>query len=320
MDEKLSVLILEGPNKGLFQDIKDFPIRIGRLDENDLILNDDQYVSRYHCIIFLKNYSYFIKDLGSTHGTYINGIKINDEQKLDTYKDVINVGKTTVIFTEKKQEQLNYETMKDNKIINLIASKSILIPSMKLEKGKNEALLVIDICKSTEFINTYGDTNFYNFLLTIAKIFEHKSQQYNIQFLKCTGDGFFVTYKEARQAIDISLYLLKKLTYLFKDYKGFVYPGVRIGLHFGNVIENSDGDRVGRDAHLTFRLEGATQKELTNPSDDLPGLKDKDRILITDILYNMITDEELKQKFKYCGDYLFKGFDDGVGVYCYNSD
>ena len=55
---------------------------------------------------------------------------------------------------------------------------------------------------------------------------------------------------------------------------------------WGNVIENRDGDRVGKDIHLLFRLQGAAQNELINPGDDFPCLIEKDRILVTEESYN----------------------------------
>jgi pSer/pThr/pTyr-binding forkhead associated (FHA) protein len=48
---------------------------VGRAPECELLL-DDTYVSQQHARIFGKNGSWFVEDLGSTNGTYVN------EQKL----------------------------------------------------------------------------------------------------------------------------------------------------------------------------------------------------------------------------------------------
>jgi len=57
------------------------PVRIGRADDNDIIINDEM-VSRHHAVIYLKDGKRFISDLGSTHGTYVNGNKVKDDLEL----------------------------------------------------------------------------------------------------------------------------------------------------------------------------------------------------------------------------------------------
>lgn len=56
------------------------PVKIGRLPTNDILLpdelNNDKIVSRNHAEIFFKDGQYWIKDLNSTNGTYVNDEKI----------------------------------------------------------------------------------------------------------------------------------------------------------------------------------------------------------------------------------------------------
>ena len=48
---------------------------IGRSPENDIQIRDN-YVSRKHLKLYKKGDKYFIKDLDSANGTYVNGKKI----------------------------------------------------------------------------------------------------------------------------------------------------------------------------------------------------------------------------------------------------
>jgi uncharacterized protein involved in exopolysaccharide biosynthesis/Mrp family chromosome partitioning ATPase len=50
-------------------------ITIGRMEDNVICLDDDS-VSRYHCEVFTHNGEIVVKDLGSTHGTFVNGKQI----------------------------------------------------------------------------------------------------------------------------------------------------------------------------------------------------------------------------------------------------
>lgn len=67
-------------------------ITIGR-DKNNTIVIDDMLVSRNHALIQKIKEEYYVKDLGSSNGTYVNKSRIPGERyiKLNT-DDVISVG------------------------------------------------------------------------------------------------------------------------------------------------------------------------------------------------------------------------------------
>jgi hypothetical protein len=65
-------------------------ITMGRKSDNQLILND-MYVSGYHVKIYLRNTDYFIEDLGSTNGTFLNDKKLENKEYLNP-GDEIQVG------------------------------------------------------------------------------------------------------------------------------------------------------------------------------------------------------------------------------------
>ena len=52
-------------------------IGIGAMEENDIVINDDT-VSRYHCQVGQEKDAYVVKDLGSTNGTFVNGVRIRE--------------------------------------------------------------------------------------------------------------------------------------------------------------------------------------------------------------------------------------------------
>ncbi len=51
-------------------------LNIGRLDTNDIAL-DDYKVSREHAVLKYTGYEFMIVDLASTHGTYVNGERVD---------------------------------------------------------------------------------------------------------------------------------------------------------------------------------------------------------------------------------------------------
>ncbi len=70
--------ILEGPEKGKEYSFERIQITIGRTMENDVVLPDPG-ISRKHLRIRDKGGAYIISDLGSSNGTKVNGVKIQEE-------------------------------------------------------------------------------------------------------------------------------------------------------------------------------------------------------------------------------------------------
>jgi uncharacterized protein YbgA (DUF1722 family) len=69
-------------------------ILIGRYKKNDVVI-DHSYVSGSHCSIFCKGRGYYIEDLNSSNGTYVNGEKISGSRKLRN-NDTISLGQKSV--------------------------------------------------------------------------------------------------------------------------------------------------------------------------------------------------------------------------------
>lgn len=66
------------------------PFQIGRQADNQLVLRDNR-VSRVHAQIVAQDGGYFIEDLNSRHGVYINGDRIEGKKKL-TNSDTVTFG------------------------------------------------------------------------------------------------------------------------------------------------------------------------------------------------------------------------------------
>ncbi len=71
------VEVSTGPDAGLVRDIEASVIRIGARRGNDVQLTDSK-VSGLHCEIRLDDRGYRLRDLDSTNGTYVSGLRIND--------------------------------------------------------------------------------------------------------------------------------------------------------------------------------------------------------------------------------------------------
>jgi pSer/pThr/pTyr-binding forkhead associated (FHA) protein len=73
------------------------PLTIGRGAQNDVALDGDDYASAKHARIEPRRDGVWVEDIGSTNGTYLNGIKLTRARKL-TPGDVVRVGETELRY------------------------------------------------------------------------------------------------------------------------------------------------------------------------------------------------------------------------------
>lgn len=71
-------------------------LSIGRGGDADVRI-DDQYASNLHCRLYSRGSSYYVEDLGSTNGTYLNGGRLRGEATLSDL-DEIRIGDTELRF------------------------------------------------------------------------------------------------------------------------------------------------------------------------------------------------------------------------------
>ena len=74
--------IIEGRDKSRSVDLKDTPIFIGRSDDNDIQIKD-KTVSRKHLKILIRDNRYYLEDLESKNGTYVNGEQIHPGREVE---------------------------------------------------------------------------------------------------------------------------------------------------------------------------------------------------------------------------------------------
>jgi len=74
-------------------------LSLGRSSENDVVIKDP-FVSKRHLIITKDEEEYFIEDLGSSNGTYVNKQLLVDAAKLIN-GDIIKIGDLEFIFVNR---------------------------------------------------------------------------------------------------------------------------------------------------------------------------------------------------------------------------
>lgn len=88
--------IESGPDAGHNHRAGDHAVRLGRSPDNDVILRDPA-TSGHHARLERRGEAFWIVDLGSTNGTFVNGEPVQEKQLNDG--DRLTIGQNSVHFS-----------------------------------------------------------------------------------------------------------------------------------------------------------------------------------------------------------------------------
>ena len=88
------LLVTDGALAGTRVTLDARPILIGRADDSTLVLDDD-YASTRHARIALQGEEWYVEDLGSTNGTYLDRAKVTGPTRVPLGVPV-RIGKTVI--------------------------------------------------------------------------------------------------------------------------------------------------------------------------------------------------------------------------------
>lgn len=87
--------MVEGPLQGSHMEISTLEeLSLGRADNNDFVLGDD-FASSRHARLFRRGSEWFVEDLDSRNGTFVDGIRIDQPERVQVGTD-IKMGRTIV--------------------------------------------------------------------------------------------------------------------------------------------------------------------------------------------------------------------------------
>lgn len=119
------LIVRRGPKTGEVFDLKTQTIMLGRDSSADITINDPE-VSRNHCRLILDR-SYYIHDLGSTNGTFVDGRRLGGEPQRLMHGQIVQLGSNVTL--------LYHETSGDDAIMSTAVSlgdhagTAMLVPS-----------------------------------------------------------------------------------------------------------------------------------------------------------------------------------------------
>ena len=215
---------------------------IGRSRQNAVVL-DSPKISRRHAIINVQNVGEFwLIDLGSSNGTFLNKRRIHQPVRLSDYDQFV-IGDSIFTFRQAEQIADDVRTMFIECTIREIEN----VPCW---------LLLTDIENFTPLSRSLTSDKLAELIggwvATCKEIVERHSGMID----KYLGDGFFAYWREDENAISNVTAALSQL----KQVQERQAPCFRLALHFGLVAIGGvplmgEESLMGKDVNFVFRME-----------------------------------------------------------------
>ncbi len=227
---------------------------IGRTQSNTLPLRDDK-VSRAHAKIYRQQDDFFVVDLGSANGTFVNGRRVVQPVQLHS-GDVVAVGPFELTF-RRSEHSMSIPPPENDESLN--------VQTLVHVRSVDCYLLVADIIGSTQLVTTHSSDALPfitgRWFTRCQEVIERNKGSIN-QYL---GDGLFAYWQSNNVSPQQVAEGLRQLAFLQASEE----PRFRFVLHFGpvstgGVVATGEAPLFGQDVHYVFRMEKlAPQLSLT---------------------------------------------------------
>jgi len=152
------------------------------------------------------------------------------------------------------------------------------------EATVTEAIVVIDLCNSTDIASRFGDNFSLKLMEKLGSVVNPIAEREKYQFMKGTGDGFLITFVTIENAVRFCLKVLMNVQKINETVDENQKINLRFAINFGEARIDQNGDRLGSAVNMTFRVEGVNPGNLITAKG---GMKKEEmplsnRILVTE--------------------------------------
>lgn len=217
---------------------------IGRAEDNDVILKDDK-VSRRHALIHRQdNRSYWIIDLGSGNGTYLNGKRLTSPTPLKNEDRIQIARQSLVFFQEAPGSESSAPLSGPNETIIDIRERRVWLLVGDLV-GSSRIAAELPPEESARFIGRW--------LSDCGALVEACEGSIN----KYLGDGFLAYWSDDERAAGNVLKALQRFMRMRQQDGALPF---RLAIHQGRITSGGSGSLgeeslLGLDVNYVFRME-----------------------------------------------------------------
>jgi two-component system cell cycle response regulator len=238
-NEEACLVQIYGPMLGKKFVLEKEETNIGRGENCEIVLELDN-VSRRHCSLLLKSDGVFLRDNGSTNGTYLNNVEVRGETPLRS-GDLIKVGGAIFKFLfggelgsieAQYHEEIYRLTIIDG--LTQVHNKRYLLEFLDremarcLRHGRALSLVLFDIDLFKRINDTYGHLAGDYVLRELAAALKSRIRKEEC-FARYGGEEFALVLPETGH--ENTVFLADKLRKIVEQHE-FVFEGKRIGVTF----------------------------------------------------------------------------------------
>jgi diguanylate cyclase (GGDEF)-like protein len=245
------LVVIAGPSFGEMYKIRGDKVVLGRGDKTDIRIVDDG-VSREHAAVQREGGKIVLVDLGSTNGTFCNGMRVPRQELTDG--DKISIGAATILkftfqdhFDEHYQKQLFESALRDG-LTNTFNRRYFLDRlhgelRFAVRHAKPVALLFVDIDHFKKINDTYGHQAGDQVLAGVARVMMTTLRAEDV-LARYGGEEFAVICREI--GLDGAEALAKRLVAAIA-HKPFEFGGQQIAvtISVGAAVDHGKSEAQG---------------------------------------------------------------------------
>jgi class 3 adenylate cyclase len=122
-----------------------------------------------------------------------------------------------------------------------------------MAKDLEVAILFADVVGSTQLYDEYGDTKASETVAHCLDVMKDATHQFNGTVIKTIGDEVMATFPTVDDAMAAASQMQKRISSEGTDEKGHIPVSIRIGCHFGPVVQEHN-DIFGAAVHTANRM------------------------------------------------------------------
>ncbi len=254
-EKKPCLVMIRGDFIGQVYELNDDTTLIGRSDDVDLTISDTS-ISRKHAQIVHRPDGFFLSDLGSTNGSFVNKEAVSDDSLL-TEGDKVAIGHVVFKFTYQDDDDTEYHMMLRNMAIKdgltRVYNKRYFTEVLEKECEYNRrnqvglCLILFDIDHFKQINDTWGHPAGDFILKHLAQLIESEARGYDV-FARYGGEEFAFLLRGS--PLPAAVQLAERVRQEVEAHT-FVYDDLELKISISLGVAYWDGEEPMTDEELT---------------------------------------------------------------------
>ena len=276
-EKRPCLVMIRGDFIGQVYELKQDVTMIGRSDDVDLVVSDTS-ISRRHAMVVKRDDNFYLSDLGSTNGSFINKEQVIDPTRL-AEGDKVALGSVVFKFTHQDEDDTEYHLMLRNMAVKdgltRVYNRRYFSEALDKECEYNRrnqvglCLILFDIDHFKQVNDTWGHPAGDFVLKNLAQLIESEARGYDL-FARYGGEEFVFLLRGATPEAAVNLaervrIEVEKQTFVYDDIELKITVSLGVAWWDGSEPMTSKALIEAADRHL-YRAKEAGRNQVCHDS------------------------------------------------------